>query len=285
MTTTTGWRLAAQYGQIADAAPGLLTDSLAHLHAARSSTSLAGAARLVVTAARAADAVAYKFGAHDLSARLIDLMRWAAAQTDDPDIVATSEYVRAETFLAARAHRAGQAALERALDAGPGTGTARAAAVRGALHMRAAVVAARGEDAEAAHAHLHAAEQLAEGLPEGVYLGTAFGLSNVRIHEVAVAVSLGRDHIGRALEVAREWQPGREIPEERRSGFYVELGRAQLWSGQPDAAFESLKVARRLAPQHVREHPWAREDIETIRRIKRADVDSLSSFAEWIGAV
>lgn len=279
-----GWRLAAQYGHIAAAAPALLADALAHLPAAAGAGRVE-AARLVVAAARAADAVAYKYGAYDLSARLIDVMRWAAVQTGDPDVVATAAYVHAETFLAARAHRAGQAALERALDAVPRVGAGRGAAVRGALHMRTAVVAARAGDAAAAYGHLDDAERLADGLAEGVYLGTAFGPSSVRIHQVAVAVSLGRDHIGRALDVAREWKPGEEIPAERRSGFYVELGRAQLWAGCPDAAFESLKVARRLAPQHVREHPWAREDIGTIRRIKRADAASLTAFAEWIGAV
>ncbi|MBT2470207.1 helix-turn-helix transcriptional regulator [Streptomyces sp. ISL-66] len=280
----TEWRLAAQYGRIATAAPALLTDALAHLHAA-SGAHRAAAARLVVAAARAADAVAYKVGAHDLSARLIDVMRWAAVQTEDPDIAAVTSYVHAETFFAARAHRAGQVTLERALDAGPGPGTTRAAALRGALHMRTAVVAARAGAPDAAHAHLREAGKFADHLKEGVYLGTAFGPSSVRIHRVAVAVSLGGDHIGRALEMAGGWEPGEEIPAERRSGFYVEIGRAQLWAGRPDAAFESLKVARRLAPQHVREHPWAREDIETIRRIKRSDTASLSSFAEWIGAV
>ncbi|MET9464391.1 helix-turn-helix transcriptional regulator [Streptomyces sp. NPDC006544] len=280
----TGWRLAAQYGRIAAEAPGLLTQSLAHLHAA-SGVHRASAARLVVAAARAADAVAYKVGAHDLSARLIDVMRWAAVQTEDPDIGAVAAYVHAETFFAARAHHAGQITLERALDAGPRPATDQAAALRGALHMRTAVVAARAGAADAAHAHLREAGRFAEHLEEGIYLGTAFGPSSVRIHKVAVAVSLGGDHIGRALEMAGSWTPGDEIPAERRSGFHVEIGRAQLWAGRPDAAFESLKAARRLAPQHVREHPWAREDIETIRRIKRADTGSLSSFAQWIGAV
>ncbi|MCB5167686.1 helix-turn-helix transcriptional regulator [Streptomyces bambusae] len=275
-----GWRLDAQYGRIVATAPALLTDSLAHLHA-ESGPGRTEAVRLVVDTARAADAAAYKFGAHDLSARLIDVMRWAAAQTGEPDVVATTAYVQAETFLAVHAYRAGRVALERALDGTPG----QAAAVRGALHMRTAVVAARGGDAAAAATHLGEAAQLANRVVEGVYRGTAFGPSSVRIHEVAVAVSLGRDHTGRALDVAREWKPGDDIPVERRSGFYIEVGRAQLWAGFPDAAFESLRVARRLAPQHVREHPWAREDIETMRRIKRADAEALTSFAAWIGAV
>lgn len=89
-----------------------------------------------------------------------------------------------------------------------------------------------------------------------------------------MCVSLGRDHIGRALDIARDWNPGKEIPAERRSGFWIEVARAQLWSGNPDAAFGSLKEARRHAPQHVREHPWAREDIEKILRLKRAGSES-----------
>ncbi|MET9888558.1 helix-turn-helix transcriptional regulator [Streptomyces sp. NPDC006430] len=276
-----GWRLAAQYGLIATHVPALLTDSLAHLHAGGRAES----ARLLVAAARTADAVAYKYGAHDLSARLIDVMRWAAVQADDADVAATAAYVHAETFLAARAHRVGHVALERALDSAPPPGTARSAAGRGALHMRAAVVAARAGNADAAHGHLREARTLANGLTEGVYLGTAFGPSSVRIHEVSVAVSLGRDHIGDALDVVSRWSPGDETPAERRSGFWIEVSRAQLWAGDPDGAFESLKTARRHGPQHVREHPWVRETIETIRRLKRAHAESLTHFAEWIGAV
>ncbi|MFD5490758.1 MULTISPECIES: hypothetical protein [Streptomyces] len=150
--------------------------------------------------------------------------------------------------------------------------------------MRTAVVAARAGAADDAYNHLNDARTLAEGLPEGIYLGTAFEPSSVRIHEVAVAVSLGGDHIGQALDIARDWRPGEEIPAERRSGYWIEVARAQLWSGNPAEAFKSLKEARRHAPQHVREHPWAREDIERLRRIKRAD-ESLTSYAEWIGAV
>ncbi|MFF4013419.1 helix-turn-helix domain-containing protein [Streptomyces sp. NPDC001717] len=280
--TAVGWRLAAQYGLIAAQVPTLLGDALAHLHAT-SGPHIEEAARLVVAAARTADAVAYKFGAHDLSARLIDMMRWAAGHSEAPDLSACVAYVRAETFLAARAYRRGHLALEQALDMGPTPNTARSTATLGALHMRTAVVAARAGSADAAYDHLNAARTLAQGLPEAVYLGTSFGPSSVRIHEVAVSVSLGGDHIGRALDIAREWSPGPEIPAERRSGFWIEVARARLWSGHPDGAFNCLKEARKQAPQHVREHPWAREDIGKILRLKRAPDESLTSYAEWIG--
>lgn len=150
--------------------------------------------------------------------------------------------------------------------------------------MRAAVIAGRARNASAAAAHLDEARSLADQVREDVYCGTAFGPDSVRIHEVSVAVSLGNDHVHRALDVAREWKPPQDLPAERRSGFYIELARAQLWSGLADDAFESLKVARHIAPQHTREHLWVREDAGTLRRLKRSDSESLTNFAEWCAA-
>lgn len=101
---------------------------------------------------------------------------------------------------------------------------------------------------------------------------------------MSVAVSLGDDHVHRALNALGDWAPPQDLPAERRSGFYIEKARAQLWSGFPRDAFESLKTARQIAPQHTRDHPWVREDAATLRRLRRADADSLSSFAEWCHA-
>jgi hypothetical protein len=241
-------------------------------------------AGLLVNAYRSADAVAFKFGAYDLSARLIELMRWAAPEARDPLLSASVAYVRTETFFAARAHAAGLRVLEQALDAVPSPATPPEIAVKGALHMRAAVIAGRARDASAAVTHLKEASSLAERVAEDVYCGTAFGPDSVKTHGVSVAVSLGDEHVGRALEIASEWKPPKALPAERRSGFYIELARAQLWSGLADDAFESLKVARHIAPQHTREHPWVREDAGTLRRLKRADSETLTNFAEWCAA-
>ncbi|MFF2409635.1 hypothetical protein [Streptomyces sp. NPDC058092] len=65
------WRLAAQYGKVAQHAPQLLVDPLATFHTA-SGRDRPEAARLLASAARTADAAAYKYGARDRSARLID---------------------------------------------------------------------------------------------------------------------------------------------------------------------------------------------------------------------
>ncbi|MFI2620191.1 helix-turn-helix domain-containing protein [Streptomyces sp. NPDC018584] len=276
------WRVAAQYGLIAQHAPALLTDTLAAFH---TTTDRRAAARLVVSAARSADAVAYKYGARDLSARLIDLMRWAAPHAEDPLLTPSVAYVRTETFFIARAHEAGTRAPEAAVDTSPAVTDQQTAAARGALHMRAAVIAGRAKNVDAANEHLRLARELSERVREGTYLGTAFGPESVRIHEVSVAVSLGSDHINRAFTVARKWAPSTDLPAERRSGFWIELAQAQLWGNRFDDAFESLKAARLIAPQHTREHPWARHIAATLLRLKRADEESLHHFAGWLGAV
>ncbi|MEU3028763.1 helix-turn-helix domain-containing protein [Streptomyces incarnatus] len=277
------WRLGAQYTRIVRDLPDLLSE-LTRAYQAATDGGRANLAQLLVSAYRCADAAAYKLGAHDLSARLIELMRWAGAATEDPLLTASVAYVRTETFFAARAHAAGLRVLRQAIDTTPAPTTAVQCAAHGALHMRAAVIAGRAKDADAAAAHLSDAERLAEQVKEDVYYGTAFGPDSVRIHQVSVAVSLGGDHVSAALGVTHEWKPPASLAAERRSGFYIELARAQLWAGMPDGAFESLKVARKIAPQHTRDHPWVREDASTLRRLRRADSETLTSFAEWCAA-
>ncbi|WP_416965240.1 helix-turn-helix domain-containing protein [Streptomyces sp. Agncl-13] len=277
------WRLGAQYTRIVRTLPDLIAE-LARAYHQPSAHERSELAALLVSAYRSADAAAYKSGARDLSARLVELMRWAAPEAGDPLLSASVAYVRTETFFAAHAHVPGLRALEHALDSAPAPNELPEIAIRGALHMRAAVIAGRARDAAVAADHLREARAFADQVTEGVYYGTAFGPDSVRIHEVSVAVSLGDGHADRALTIANEWKPPLDLPAERRSGFYIELARAQLWCGLADGAFESLKAARRIAPQHTREHPWVREDAATLRRLKRADSESLTNFAEWCAA-
>lgn len=277
-------RLAAQYGQLADEIPSVLVDAIRYVHTAPAHEHSA-AARLLASAARSADGLAFKFGARDLSARLIDLMRWAADRSADPFVQAVTAYVRTETFFAARAHAIGLAALEAAVEAAPAPTGRTTAAARGALHMRAAVIAGRDGNTHSADTHLAHARRLTATLPEDTYLGTAVGPDSVRAHEIAVAVSLGPEHVDRALAVAREWKPPAAMSAERRSGVYIELARAQIWAGLYRDAWESLRVARAAAPQHTREHPWARAAAADLRRHHRADAEAVTRFAEWVGAV
>jgi hypothetical protein len=216
---------------------------------------------------------------------MIDLMRWAVPQTEDDLLASVVGYVRGEVFFAARTHEPGLRALESAIDAAPSVSGPAVAAARGALHMRAAVMAGRAGRTERAADHLAEARVLAQHTPEDIYAGTAFGPDSVRIHELSFAVSLQDRGVDQALAIAREWAPSRALPPERRSGFYVELARAQAWGNRREDAFESLCVARRIAPQHVRGHAWARETTGTLLRLSRRQDPALTALAEWIGAI
>lgn len=91
-------RLTSQYTRLAEELPPLLGElSRAVLDEGTERRSAAG---LLAAAYRSADAVAYKYGYYDLSARLIELMRRSAQAAEDPALIATAAYVRTEVFFA-----------------------------------------------------------------------------------------------------------------------------------------------------------------------------------------
>ncbi|MGW4662993.1 helix-turn-helix domain-containing protein [Streptosporangium sandarakinum] len=284
VTEAVQWRLDAQYIRLSSTLPALMAELIRALNGS-SDFNRANTVPLLVAIYRAADAVAYKYGYHDLSARLVELMRSTSHLIEDPLLAASTAYVRTEIFFAAQAYQAGLRAIEMEIDRLPAEGQRQHLGVLGSLHMRAAVIAARAANPDAAMRHLAEARQLGDLVAEAIYYGTAFGPDSVRIHEVSVAVSLGDRYLQLALDAGTNWAPPPKMPAERRSGYYVELARAQLWAGLKEAAFESLKTARRIAPQHTREHPWVQADTETLLRLYRASSESLVGFAEWVGAI
>ncbi|WP_248962080.1 helix-turn-helix domain-containing protein [Sphaerisporangium perillae] len=272
------WRLGAQYIQLARVIPGLMQDLARALH-----TQVVGdrerIATLLALACRAADGVAFKYGYLDLSARAIELMRWAADQSGDETVAATAAYVRTEIFFADNHLEPALRVLDQAAARLRPARSEEAAAAYGALHMRAAVVAGRAGMRETAWDHLREAGKVALMVREGVYNGTAFGTSSVRIHEVSVSTELGDGE--RAIRTVGAWAPPDDLPRERRSHYYIDLARAQLWTGRRDDAFASLQFARRIAPQHTREHRHVREMLTTMLRLQRASRESLLAFAAW----
>jgi transcriptional regulator with XRE-family HTH domain len=276
----TARRLASQYIRLADTLPGLLTELhlAAHTHDGhRREIAFA----LLVMAYRAADAIADKYGFTDLSARAIELMRQAAAQSAEPLLCAVAEYVRAELFFGESHAAAGLRALNEAANRVDPGSSREALAVHGSLHMRAAVLAASLGKTRQANSHLDEARDAARRVPEGVYYGTAFGLSSVRIHDVAAAAERG-DTAG-VLARAHGWRPSPAVPAERRSHYFIELARAQLWAGESSGALSSLYEARRIAPQHTQCNPHVRKTLLTLVRLRRSAPDQLLSFATWAG--
>jgi hypothetical protein len=173
---------------------------------------------LLIQAYRGADAIADKYHVPDLSARLIDRMRHYATDADPID-AASVAYVRGKVFMTSHDYTSGQHALEHAIT------RQRPRACRGALHMRCAVLAARVSDPGDARHHLDAADHYAKDVPDGVYRGTAFGPSSVRIHRLSGTLDAG-DSVA-AITAGTPWQPDPTVPVERRSHFHIDdLARA-----------------------------------------------------------
>ncbi|MFF0496084.1 helix-turn-helix domain-containing protein [Nocardia aobensis] len=248
-------RLDSNYLRLVIELPSLLDE----LHRARLSADLIrnDVNSLLVQAYRAADAIADKYGFADLSARIIGMMETTARDSDDPLIAATTAYVRTELFFNNMDLATGRKLLERAADRIDPSQSFRAAATYGSLHMRAAVVASCEFRADTAHDHIAEATRAARMVPESTYLGTAFGRSSVRIHQVSLGVELG--DIGGALTAAQNWTPPDDIPAERRSHFHIDLARARIQAGDRDGAMQSIYTARSIAPQHTNCHPRVKE--------------------------
>lgn len=238
-------------------------------------------ALLLVQAYRAADAVAAKFGFYDLSARIIQVMQWAADQSEDEYTLAAANYVRTETFFVSVQLEAGRRMLEQtAAQISPGAST-RAAAAYGSLHMRAAVAAARAGLSERSHDHRVEARRAARSVNEGVYDGTAFGPGSVCIHEVTLALDL--DAPDRALAAAAGWAPPESLPAERRSHFYVDIARAQLRTGRHELVLDALGSARTIAPEHIRGHPQVREVLAALASGGEGHASAVRQFATAAG--
>ncbi|HVB42932.1 MAG TPA: helix-turn-helix transcriptional regulator [Streptosporangiaceae bacterium] len=276
----TARRLAAQYASLADTLPALVTEltRAAHSYAGHDQEITFG---LLTLAYRAADAICDKFGYPDLSARTIGLMRWAAARSGDPVLAGVAAYVRAEMFFSNGRQATGLRALDAASRPLAAHGSREALAVYGSLYMRAGVLAARAGLPETAASYLAEARDIGRHVPDATYRGTAFGPSSVQIHEMPAAAELG-DSMA-ALRRTASWQPPLTVPAERRSHYFIELARTQVWAGRHNEALASLNAARHAAPQHTRHNPHVHETARTLLRQHRHPGDTLIGFAHWIG--
>ncbi|WP_410585378.1 hypothetical protein, partial [Amycolatopsis sp. lyj-108] len=235
-------------------------------------------ARLLAFTYRAADAIADKFGYYDLSARYIDSLREVSLLSEDDLLVGASSYVRGEIFFASEDLEAGRRMLERAANDVHVGQSETAAATYGTLHMRAAVMAARAGNARQARDHIEEAQQVARLTNEGIHLGTAFGVASVRIHDLSLEVEIG--DTGNALRLANGWCPPLTMPAERRSHFYIELGRAFCLADQPERVLSAFRKASSIAPEHVREHRQVFEIVEYLKPTTSGDLrDALRTFS------
>ncbi|MFF3398968.1 helix-turn-helix domain-containing protein [Streptomyces sp. NPDC002659] len=276
-------RRQAQYTDMVRDLPSLIDESVQAVHTSTGEEQrqayecLAGTFRCVFT-------VAWKFGFIDLATVALDRLAWTAPRADEPGLVAMYSFLRAQTTLSSGRYDVGMRVVDRALRELEGENTRRPAgieAMRGMLHLRAAVIAGRAKDRDHAEARLAEARAIARQTGELPDFGVTWGPTNVGVHAVAMASEM--DEFGLAIELAKDVRIPPGWTRSRAGHHWMDLGRAHAWAGHPEQALDCLQRARRIAPQQTRYHPTVRETVLALKRRERARNGSLTQYAEWVG--
>ncbi|HEV2372121.1 MAG TPA: helix-turn-helix domain-containing protein [Streptosporangiaceae bacterium] len=276
-------RMQAGYTELGALLPGLIKELVVHAHTS-DGAARERAFRLLADAYTAVDSMAYKLGYMDLFALAVERMSWAASQADDPLLRPVASMRRSSAFLATGEWDGGLRLLERAgrdLDDGR-PGDPATLSVLGTVHLRAAVMAARGGKAAPAWEHVGYARDISSRLGRDTRdYGLLFGPTNVAIHEVAIAVELG--DADQAVRRGRDLALPADLPRERSSHHYIDLSRAWLWQGNSVKALACVVEADRLAPQRTRYHPMARETVTKLLDQQRRLPEQLRVIAARMG--
>ncbi|MGH3914713.1 MAG: helix-turn-helix domain-containing protein [Pseudonocardiaceae bacterium] len=258
-------RFQARYTKVARDLPELLRELYVH----QAAPSLGDRARellavLLDDAYALAQVMCYRFGFLDLTATIDDRRALAAAATGDPLRVAAATFARTRLLLNRGDYHGCVRRIDAALHLIADLTDAPARAVRGQLHLRLAIVAARDGRRPDAEAHLAEARDIvASDVPAHPYLDINCSRLNVDIHHVSVPVEL--NDATTALARAKSVQVGDDDRERSRIGrYHIDLARAWVLHGDRVQARDALNTARELTPELVRYHPSARETVHAL---------------------
>jgi transcriptional regulator with XRE-family HTH domain len=158
---------------------------------------------------------------------------------------------------------------------------------QGALFLIAAVIAGRRTDRKTATERLRRAQYLADALGEdGNHGWTAFGPTNVAIHQVSVATELGdaESAIAYAEQIDTSNLP--EVLRSRRAQVHLDAAWAYSQRRNDAAAVINLMEAERVAPQVVRYNFVARDILRTLlKRERRTATPGLRALATRAGVL
>ncbi|MET8050838.1 helix-turn-helix transcriptional regulator [Streptosporangium sp. NPDC005286] len=265
-------RREARYAELAEELPALLSELQAatHLYA---EPDRSAAFRLLGLTYLAADSVVYNLGYADLSLTATNRVRWAGEQAGDPYHEAVFTYLRIRGLWASTSWNDALAVLDKAcanIEDDYTAGQAEALAVWGGLQLRAAITAARKNDADEAWSrHRLAAEAVARlgSRQRTNYYDLSTNQANVDIHGVAVAVELGDGpkavQRGEAIRLPKDVQAG------RAGHHHLDHARGLLWCGRRDDALAALERAEKIAPMLIRNHPMAQQAVRTLLDLER----------------
>lgn len=277
-------RRAGHHLALAEHLPQLMLETTAGAHA-HPGTAAERYYELLVVQLFAAHSVTHKTGYSDLSTVVEDRITWAAERCGDPLMGALAAWSRTTSMLANGAYDIGLKLLNRIQDNELSSGSDAALELSGPLHLRSAILAARAKQADTAREHLAEATRIAGHLGDvdgdGGWHQLSFGPANTAVHDVAVSVELG--DAGAAVSRAHTVHLPQDMPKIRAGHHYVDLARAQLWTGDRTGALTSLTTARQLAPQQTRHHPMTREVAGVLVRLHRRSNEPLTQLVSWLG--
>jgi hypothetical protein len=94
-----------------------------------------------------------------------------------------------------------------------------------------------------------------------------------------VATALDLEDPDEAIRRTEGFRPPASLPVERSSHHYIDVARAELLVDHRKQSLDALLRADRLAPQHTRNHPYARDTVTRLIRLHRQVPESLRSMA------
>lgn len=255
----------SQYGQMLRRVPELLTQSQIAANE-YSGDERRVALRIFAFAGQSAAMILAKLGEFDLAWIASQRGLAAAEQSEDPAVIGSllrsvihSLHSDGRAEDARDMTRRAADYIRTKLD----KSDPRIVSVYGTLLLPGAIAAARSKDRGTATEYLAEASDMARLIKINAnHLWTAFGPTNVQIHQVTVAMSLG--DVQTALKLIPHVDT-RDLPAERRVRHSLEVVNAYHARNRVDDAIAELLKAERLAPEQVHEHMMSRQLVLRLR--------------------
>lgn len=281
-------RQRADYEALGRLLPGLIASAEAGVE----SLSDAGrdqAARLLVHTYNVASSLLRTLGDGALALLAADRAVYSARMVGEPVLIAAAMYRLANVLLSAgRTEECAEIALRAADLTSPGTShDERGLAMWGGLLLTAAVASAQlGREPEAWEllGQARAGAQMLDR--DFADMFAIFGPTNVAIHGVQVAVTLGRggDAVRRSGTVDSDRLPASLV--ERRGQYLIDVASGHALEGHDGPAIETLRHAEGVAPQQVRLSEQARALTRTLLgRERPGRAPGLRELAERVGVL
>jgi tetratricopeptide (TPR) repeat protein len=210
----------------------------------------------------------------------------AAVVSQDPVAMAASARIMTHALMSnGHSNQARQLAENAAdtLQRGTRLASTDAVAVYGALLLRGAIAAARDDNRDSAQAMLDEATHAAGRLGyDGNDRWTGFGATNVLLHRVNVALTLG--DAGTAIELARQVPLDKIRLAERKASLFVDMTRAYTQWGRYEHGLNALRNAYEVAPEEIRCRPAVQRIASDLAVLTRGQIrTAVVNFAQHAG--